>query len=125
MNFLVRLNPTIRRAIKNIEIDTYKKTTGMAAFSAMLDCRNLEELRIHSNINTNATPSKAAKALFVDAGHFLKTLGVLHGDPEHGVKIMRFGETIKCFAIKNGDELRAWTAQEVERFHQVLLNLAR
>lgn len=121
--FLTRTTTAVRHSIKTIEISKYKQKSAMIALHMLADCSNLRRVSIMENLATNATPSKAAKAFYGDASHFLTTNSIRLGGAVAAVDLLRFDK--QQFTIKEGEDTRQWTHEEKVKFHEILVELIK
>jgi len=120
-----RLKEQTKRFISSIEIDSYKKTCTATALDQIAECHNLRKIHIATGVGTKSSPSKAAKAFYSDAQFFIKSMASISGDPLHAYNLLRFGRSDKCFSIKDGDDVRAWTQEEKVEFDEHLRRLMK
>ncbi|KAF2151840.1 hypothetical protein K461DRAFT_279356 [Myriangium duriaei CBS 260.36] len=124
--FLTTKSTEVKRMMTScVEIVAYKKPTGVIAMQGLADCTNLRKVHIGTGVNTNATPARAAKIFFNDAGHFLRAMKDVHGSVDKAVGILRFGRTEKCFGIKDGIQTRGWSDEEKSEFIATLKDLLK
>lgn len=121
LTFLTTVSDAVRQSLTGvIEVHAYKKASAVGMFNLLLNCTALSRLHLATGIALNSTPAKAANAFYKDAARFLDAMAIAKGSKEKGFAVLTFGKSNKAFSVKEGDEHRAWTAEEKELFHELL-----
>ncbi|GAB7341407.1 hypothetical protein MBLNU457_7659t1 [Dothideomycetes sp. NU457] len=121
LNFLTGVSDVVRQSLNGmIEVQIYKKGSAAGMFNLLMNCTNLSRLHFATNIGMNSTPVKAANAFHKEAGRFLDAMAVAKGSKEKGFAVLSFGKSNKAFSVKEGEEHRAWTAEEKAEFQELL-----
>lgn len=125
LDWLSQVQPNTRLNLTSVEIKTYAKTSSRNALHMLADAKNLQRLRIDAGIAVDADPIKAAKVFYSDAYKFLESMSTKKGTYEAALNMLGFGKGTKCFGIKDKDGKkevhRAWTAEEMKAFNNILL----
>ena len=121
LQFLIQVGDKVRKLLSFVEIGLYQPKNAMNALAMLGECRALQRVHIGQGVAINATPQKAAKAFFADAGRFLESQASYKGDKDSALQLLNFGKSVKCFSIKEGDGgVRAWSDEEKHEFVKLL-----
>ena len=101
LNFLISVSEKVRQYLTIVEIVAYQKNAAASSLQMLADSKQLWRVHIGTGVGTLSTPTK--------------------GSPEAALDVLRFGKTTRCFSIKEGDDVRAWTDEERQEFQDLLL----
>ncbi|KAK4998943.1 hypothetical protein LTR66_001933 [Elasticomyces elasticus] len=120
LNWLSQVGKDVRSSLVNINVKLYVKSSAHTALHFLAECDKLDRLHFEQGVGVDKTPAKAVKDFYADAYRFLEAMGTAKGDKAAGMKILSFGNGLKCFSIKekvkDKEGQRAWSDAEKEEF---------